>query len=160
MLEIRPALPTDAETIAALVRQIWAGQVAPDSSGHRETAERVQADLARGYVWLAQTDGVAVGTVRLTRHPHEIGVWEIRRLGVRREYRKTGLGQRLMETALGKAIALGAREVRLAVRYDQPRLLEWYTRFGFVQDPQLRYSSPNPLTPPPFMLRKTLEVSS
>jgi predicted N-acetyltransferase YhbS len=160
MVEIRLATSTDAEAIAQVVRSAWAGKVAADSSGHQETVEKVENDLGRGYAWLAEEEGRPVGTVRLTRHPHEIGVWEIKKLGVQAEYRKTGLGQQLMEAVLAKAMAMGAKEVRLAVRHDQPRLLEWYAQFGFVHDPKLRYSSPNPLTPLPFVMRKTLEVTS
>lgn len=160
MMKIRPATPADAEAIAHLVRSAWAEKVAADSSGHQETVEKVSKDLERGYGWVAEDDGKIVGTVRLTRHPHEIGVWEVKKLGVLREYRKQGLGAELMDVLLAKAIDMGAKELRLAVRHDQPRLLSWYAGFGFVHDPNLRYSSPNPLTPLPFVMRKTLEVSS
>lgn len=68
-VQIRRATPADAEAIAWVVRQAWADRVAPDSSGHQETAERVQADLERGYAWVALDRGEVVGTVRLVRHP-------------------------------------------------------------------------------------------
>lgn len=158
MIEIRLATLADAEAIAQLVRSAWAGKVAPDSSGHQETAERVEQDLGRGYIWVAEDQGKIVGSVRLTRHPHEIGVWEVKKLGVLNEYRKRGLGPELMNVLLAKAVQMGAKEVRLAIRHDQPRLLPWYAQFGFVHDPHLRYSSPNPLTPLPFVMRKTMEV--
>jgi len=160
MIEIRPATLTDAEAIAKTVRLAWAGKVAPDSSGHAETAEKVEKDLERGYAWVAEDDGKIVGTVRLTRHPHELGVWEVKKLGILKEYRKQGLGAELMNVLLAKAIDMGAKELRLAVRHDQPRLLSWYAGFGFVHDPKLRYSSPNLLTPLPFVMKKTLEVMS
>jgi predicted N-acetyltransferase YhbS len=161
-LEIRRATPADAEAVAQMVRQAWADRVAPDSSGHRETAEQVQADLERGYVWVALDGEALVGTVRLVRHPdpRERGVWEVKKLGVLPEYRKQGVAHRLMEALARQAFEVRARELRLAVRHDQPKLLKWYTQFGFFYDPSLRYSTPNPSTPPPFVMRKELEVRS
>ncbi|MCX7602011.1 MAG: GNAT family N-acetyltransferase [Meiothermus sp.] len=162
LVQIRRATPADAEAIARMVRQAWADRVAPDSSGHQETAERVQADLGRGYAWVALDGEAVVGTVRLVRHPdpQERGVWEVKKLGVLPQYRRQGVAHRLMEAVGRQAFEVRARELRLAVRYDQPRLLEWYTQFGFVHDPSLRYSSPNPSTPPPFVMRRALEVRS
>lgn len=161
-VQIRLATPADAEAIARLVRQAWADRVAPDSSGHQETAERVRADLERGYAWVALDGEEVVGTVRLVRHPdpRERRIWEVRKLGVLPEYRKQGVAHRLMEVLARQAFEARARELRLAVRHDQPKLLKWYTQFGFVYDPGLRYSTPNPNTPPPFVMSKKLEVLS
>jgi len=46
---IRLAQLEDASAIAQMIRTAWAGKVAPDSSGHQETAEKVRADLEKGY---------------------------------------------------------------------------------------------------------------
>lgn len=161
-VQIHRASPADAEAIARMVRRAWADRVAPDSSGHQETAERVQADLERGYAWVALDRGEVVGTVRLVRHPdpRERGVWEVRKLGVLPEYRKQGVAHRLMEAVGRQAFEVRARELRLAVRHDQPKLLKWYTQFGFTYEPGLRYSTPNPNTPPPFVMVRKLEVLS
>lgn len=161
-VQTRLATPADVEVVAQLVRQAWADRVAPDSSGHRETVERVQADMARGYVWVAFSGSEAVGTVRLVRHPdpRERGVWEVRKLGVLPGYRKQGVAHRLMEALARRAFEVRAKELRLAVRHDQPKLLKWYTQFGFTYDPSLRYSAPNPQTPPPFVMVRKLEVLS
>ena len=159
---VRPATPADAAAMAQVVRQAWADRVAGDSSGHHESLEQVRADLERGYGWVALDGEVVVGTVRLVRHPDplERGVWEVRRLGVLPGYRRQGVAHRLMEALLRQAFELRARELRLAVRHDQPKLLKWYTQFGFTYDPNLRYSMPNPQTPPPFVMSKKLEVQS
>lgn len=157
-LRLRLATPADAESIAQVVRRAWADRVAPDSSGHRESPEQVRADLERGYGWVALDGAEVVGTVRLVRHPDPRlrGVWEVRKLGVLPEYRQQGVAHRLMEALLRQAFELRARELRLAVRHDQPKLLKWYTQFGFTYDPSLRYSTPNP----PFVMTKKLEVPS
>lgn len=159
---IRPATTEDAEAIAQMIRLAWAGKVAPDSSGHQESPEKVRADLERGHAWVAEAGGKIVGTVRLVRHPHplERGVWEVKKLGVLPEYRKLGLAHQLMDTLARKAFEVHAKELRLAVRHDQPRLLKWYTQFGFAYDATLQYSAANPNTPPPLVMSKKLEVLS
>lgn len=160
VVQLRPATQDDAEAIAGLVRRAWDGKVAANSSGHQETPEKVRLDLQKGYAWVAEVDGRIVGSVRLVRHPHEIGVYEIKKLGVLAEYRGQGLAHQLMEVLFRKAFDLGARELRLAVRHDQERLVEWYGQFGFRLEPHLVYSAANPNTPPPFVLAKKLEVQS
>lgn len=161
-IQIRPATPADAEAVAQVVRRAWADRVAPDSTGHRESPEQVRADLERGYAWVALDGEAVVGTVRLVRHPHplERGVWEVKKLGVLPEYRQQGVAHQLMDALLRQAFEVRARELRLAVRHDQPKLLKWYTQFGFSYDPSLRYSTPNPKTPAPFVMSKKLEVCS
>lgn len=155
---IRPATLDDAEAIAQMVRQAWAGRVAPDSSGHRESAEKVRLDLQKGFGWVVVDDEQIVASVRLLPHPSEAGVGEIKKLGVLPEYRKRGWGPKLMEVLEEKARALGLVELRLAVRHDQYRLVEWYGSLGYVLNPSLVYSAANPLTPPPYVLHKYLEV--
>lgn len=162
-MTIRPATLNDCETIAALVRSAWAGKVAPNSSGHFFTSERAQTELSSGYGWLALENEKAIGTVLLVRHPKpqlNPGVWEVKKLGVLPEYRKSGIAHLLLDSLLKKADQLLAKEIRLAVRSDQPRLVEWYQQFGFVVDPTLEYSAANPNTPPPFVMVKYLEVLS
>lgn len=161
-VRIRPATPADAAVIALVVRQAWADRVARDSSGHKESPEQVRADLERGYGWVAEEGGEIVGTVRLVRHPHplEWGVWEVKKLGVLPQYRKLGVAHQLMDVLARKAFEIHAKELRLAVRHDQPKLLKWYTQFGFAYDATLQYSAANPHTPPPFVMSKKLEVLS
>ncbi|HEU4740180.1 MAG TPA: GNAT family N-acetyltransferase [Meiothermus sp.] len=158
MTQIRMAQLEDAQAIAQMIRIAWAGKVAPDSSGHYETADKVRADLEKGYGWVVEQDGKIIATVRLVPHPSERGVGEIKKLGVLAEHRKQGWGPKLMEVLEEKAQALGLEELRLAVRHDQYRLVEWYGSLGYTLNPQLVYSAANPLTPPPFVLHKNLEV--
>lgn len=153
-ISVRRAAVEDALAIAGLIRQAWASRVAADSSGHRETADKVRADLEKGLGWVALEGEKIVATVRMTPHPAQAGVCEIKKLAVLPEYRKQGIGPRLLELLEREAKAQGIREIRLGVRHDQPRLVEWYASLGYVHDPALGYSSPNPLTPPPFVLYK------
>jgi len=150
----------DCAAIAQMVRAAWAGKVAKNSSGHQETTEKVRKDLEQGFGWVVEENGQIVGSVRLVSHPLEVGVYEIKKLGVLPQYRKRGLAHQLMDMLLKKASQLHAKELRLAVRHDQYRLVEWYQQFGFQHSPKLVYSAANPNTPPPFVLAKKLEVLS
>lgn len=153
---LRLMRPADAEAVARMVRRAWAGRVAPDSSGHLETAEKVLADLEHGRGFVAEAGGEVVASVRWVPHPGEEGVCEVHKLGVLPGYRKLGLGPKLLGLLEEDAARHGVREVRLAVRHDQYRLVEWYSAQGYVLDASLVYSSANPRTPPPFVLRKRL----
>lgn len=162
-MTIRPATLDDAETIAALVRLAWAGKVAPDSSGHFFTPKKAQTELEKGFGWLALDDEKAIGTVLLVQHPKpqlNPGIWEVKKLGVLPDYRRLGIAHQLIQALLDKTNQLRAKEIRLAIRFDQPRLLEFYAQFGFIHDPTLHFSSPNPNTPAPFVMVKRLEVLS
>jgi predicted N-acetyltransferase YhbS len=157
-MQTRPATLQDAQAIAAMIRSAWAGKVAANSSGHKETAEKVAADLHKGLGWVVEQDGQMIATVRMTPHPREAGIWEMKKLGVLPGYRKHGLGPKLVQIVLDKASELGLKELRLAVRFDQYRLVEWYSQFGFVYDPALKYSTPNPNNPPEFVMYKKMEI--
>ena len=162
-VQIRSATAADAQIVAMMVREAWAGKVAENSSGHAETPEKVEQDLKHGFGWVALDGERVVASVRLVRHPKVLeypGVFEVKKLGVLPEYRKFGISQLLMEALLKKADQVLAKEIRLAVRPDQPKLLEFYTQFGFAHDPNLEYSSPNPETAPPFVMVKKLEVEA
>lgn len=159
-MQIRPATFQDAEPIAAMIRAAWAGKVAANSSGHKESAEKVEADLSKGLGWVVEHQRQIIATVRITPHPFEADIWEMKKLGVLPEFRKSGLGPKLVQVVLDKASELGLKELRLAVRFDQYRLVEWYSQFGFVHDPALKYSTPNPSNPPEFVMCKKIEVKA
>ena len=108
--------------------------------------------------WVVERVGLIIGTVRLVPLPFDRGVGEIKMLGVLAEHRKQGWGPKLIGVLEEKAQALGLNELRLAVRHDQYRLVEWYSSLGYTLNPRLVYSAANPLTPPPFVLHKNLEV--
>lgn len=159
-LQLHPAQSDQAELMAQLVRQCWQGRVHPNSSGHHESAQRVLADLERGWGLILWADDQPVGSVRWVPHPVEAGVVEVKKLAVLAAWRGQGLGQRLMRAVEQQACLQGQGEIRLAVRHDQPRLLDWYAQLGYQLQPALVYSAANPDSPPPFVMHKILEVSA
>lgn len=158
-MNLRTATPADAPAIAEMVLKAWAGKVAANSSGHGETPEKVLTDLKNGRGFVFEEGGQIVASVRWVYHPTEAAVCEVHKLGVLPEYRKSGLGPKLLEVLEADARSHGIRQVRLAVRFDQYRLVEWYTEQGYSLDGSLIYSSPNPKSPPPFVMQKQLEAN-
>ena len=54
------------------------------------------------------------------------------------------------------ALAAGIEELRLAVRSDQPKLIDFYTAYEFTLAEELEYSHANPLEPAPLVMRRML----
>jgi GNAT superfamily N-acetyltransferase len=160
---LRNTTPDDAELIARLTRACWVGKP-ENSSGHRETEASVRENLQDGEAIIMELAGVPVGSVRY--YPVlEIGAngekfgpvaLEIGRLGILPEHRGRGLSTWLMNEVTMRATLRGIQELRLAVRQDEPGLLEFYKRQGFFEDASIAYSHANPLSPKPITLRKFL----
>lgn len=155
-LVVREATKEDASLIAGLTRAAWAGKVSVTSSGHRETAVIVAEHLRDGGGFVLMVDDQAVGSVRWLPLDAEPDVWEICRMGVLPRYRGTNLSQHLLEAVIHHGLAAGVQEVRLAVRADQPKLIDFYTAYEFELAEELEYSHANPLEPAPLVMRRLL----
>ena len=153
---VRAANDEDAQLIASLTRACWSGKVAVTSSGHRETAVRVLEDLRRGGGFVLLVHGEPVGSVRYSPLDHEPDVWEISRMGVLPRCRGSNLSQHLLEAVIHHAQDSGAEELRLAVRSDQPKLIDFYSAFEFELAEELEYSHANTVEPPPLVMRRLL----
>jgi GNAT superfamily N-acetyltransferase len=157
-LVVRAAALDDAELIASLTRDCWAGKVAASSSGHRETAAVVAGQLREGGGFILLLGGAAAGSVRWAPLELDPAVWEIRRMGVLPAQRGANLSQHLLEAVIHQALESGAAELRLAVRSDQPKLIDFYAAFGFELAPELEYAHANPAEPVPAVMRRTLRA--
>lgn len=153
---VREAVIEEARLIAEITRAAWANKVAVTSSGHRETATRVLQDLRDGGGFILLVDEMPAGSVRWLPLDSESNILEISRMGVMPEYRGKNLSQHLLEAVIHHALSSEISELRLAVRTDQPRLLDFYSAFGFEAAPELESSHANPLEPAPTVMRKLL----
>ncbi len=153
---VRPATDDDAELIAELTRAAWSGKVAASSKAHRETAELVSEHLREGGAFILLVGGKPVGSARWAPHEVDQDVWEIMRMGVLPEYRGSNLSQHLLEAVIHHSQASAVQELRLAVRTDQSRLLDFYAAFEFELADELEYAHANPLEPAPFVMRRKL----
>ncbi|AXA90118.1 GNAT family N-acetyltransferase [Massilia sp. YMA4] len=155
-IAVRPADDEDATLIAGLTRKAWAGKVSVTSSGHRETAVLVAEHLRQGGGFVLLDGATPIGSVRWLPHDTEPGVWEILRMGVLPEYRGQNLSQHLLEAVIHHGLESGIDELRLAVRPDQPKLIDFYSAYEFELAPELEYSHANPLEPAPLVMRRVL----
>jgi GNAT superfamily N-acetyltransferase len=153
---VRAATDDDAQLMADLTRACWAGKVTVSSSGHRETAVVVLEHLRAGGGFVLLADGKPVGSVRWGPHDLDANIWEILRMGVLPEYRGHNLSQFLLEAVIHHGLGEGAEELRLAVRSDQAKLLDFYAAFEFELAEELEYSHANPAEPPPSVMRRFL----
>lgn len=160
---LRTATTTDAELIAELTRACWVGKP-ESSSGHRETTEKVLESLRDGEAIIMELGGKPVGSARYypvyTTMPDGSRAGpvalEVGRLGILPEHRGRGLSTWLMNEVMMRAVTRGIEELRLAVRPDEPGLLEFYRRQGFFEDSSITYSHANPNSPKPITMRKYL----
>ena len=142
--------------MADLTRAAWAHIVAPSSSGHRETPERVLRHLQDGGGFILFVDEQPVGSVRWLPVEGDSDVWEIARMGVLAEHRGASLSLHLLEAVIHRALAADVEELRVAVRTGQSRLVDLYAAYGFEVAPELEYGNANPAGPAPVVMRRLL----
>jgi ribosomal protein S18 acetylase RimI-like enzyme len=78
-------------------------------------------------------------------------------MGILPAWRGRQLSEHLLEAVIHHAQQADVAELRLAVRHDQPRLLDLYAAYGFELAPELEYSRANPAEPAPVMMRRMLK---
>lgn len=157
---IREATLDDAQLIANLTRAAWAGRVAVTSSGHRETAVSAAEHLQNGGAYILLVDGEPAGSVRWLPREDQPCVWEMLRISVLPAYRGAGLSQQLVEAVIHHAYLNDVTELRLAVRHDQPRLIDLYAAYAFEEAPELDYTHANPLEPAPTVMRRAFKTKN
>ena len=82
-----------------------------------------------GYIWLAQTDGLIVGTAALIKE-HE-GVFELAKMAVTAAYRGRGISKQLIEACLQKAKEIRAKKLTLFSNHQLLTALKLYEKYGF-----------------------------
>lgn len=154
---VREALQEEAQLIAELTRASWLDKVGATSRGHHEDIDRVLMDLRIGGGYLLLVDHMAIGSVRWTPIDANGEVWEVLRMGIIPEFRGQNLSQHLLEAVIHQAQACMVKELILAVRADQQKLIDFYAAFGFEMAPEIEYSNANPAEQLPNVMRKLLQ---
>ncbi len=127
MIEIRPFRPEDQEPVVALWQRC--GLLRPWNDPRKDIARklRVQGEL----LLVGTVDGVVVAAVMAGYEGHR--GW-INYLAVSPEHRRAGLGRAMMAAAEGRLKALGCPKVNLQIRRDNPEVVAFYARLGYLED--------------------------
>ncbi|MEX5298627.1 ribosomal protein S18-alanine N-acetyltransferase [Kocuria sp. CPCC 205292] len=117
-------VPADLAAVHALERRLFPVDAWP--------LEMFSAELAQPvcWYWVAEQDGEIVGYAGLMCiRP----VGDVQTIAVVPEHEGRGIGSALLRTLHAQARELGATEVLLEVRADNPRAQRLYRRFGYEQ---------------------------
>lgn len=127
MIEIRPFRPEDQEAVVALWQRC--GLIRTWNDPRRDIArkQRVQPEL----FLVGTVDGAVVAAVMAGYEGHR--GW-INYLAVLPEHRRAGLGRAMMAAAEGRLKTLGCPKVNLQVRRDNPEVIAFYARLGYLED--------------------------
>ncbi len=93
-------------------------------------AERPKLLRPEGRLYLATVDGNAAGVGALKPVSSEVA--ELKRMFVRPEYRRTGIGRRIVERIIDDARRIGYLQVRLETMTYMPEAHKLYRSIGFV----------------------------
>ncbi|TAM57996.1 GNAT family N-acetyltransferase [bacterium] len=133
--------PAQIETVRALFREYAASL---DVDLCFQDFEHELATLPGGYapprgtLLLARVDGTPAGCIAL--RPLENGVCEMKRLYVRPEYRKSGLGRELARRVLEDAKALHYHAIRLDTLPSMGAAIALYHALGFREVAPYRHN--------------------
>lgn len=121
---LRRMVPADVAAVHALERRLFPVDAWPLDMFSAELAQPVC------WYWVAEQDGAIVGYAGLMCiRP----VGDVQTIAVVPEHEGRGIGSALLRTLHAQARELGATEVLLEVRADNPRAQQLYRRFGYEQ---------------------------
>ncbi len=132
MQELRIANPSDAEAIAATLREAFAPfESLYTPAGFLATTPTPGQLLARwsdGPTWVTERDGIVVGTVAAVPRPAEL---YIRSMAVRPAAQGYGLGAQLLRRVETAGVELGCDRLVLSTTPFLRAALRLYERHGF-----------------------------
>jgi ribosomal protein S18 acetylase RimI-like enzyme len=144
---IRSFRPEDQPACLALyVDGLMGGKIADNDTGYDiDHIEDVYMKTPGCHFWVAQSpSGQIVGTIGVQHH--EDGVGEIRRLRVRPDYRRRGIGTALLETALRFCQDKNYLKVTLDTFVERDPAIRLFQKFRFqlsrtrlVQEKEVAY---------------------
>jgi len=128
---IRAGTEGDAPLILAVILRAfeeYRGTLDPPSGAHNETRESISEKIGQGGAAVALAGSEVVGCALWKEEP---GYLYLGRLAVLPEFRRAGIGGRLVEWIEEEAARLGAPKVQLKVRSALSATQEYYERRGY-----------------------------
>jgi GNAT superfamily N-acetyltransferase len=127
----------DVNTVVRLHSEVYEAEYGLDPSFAADVATRL-AELRRGGwpgprdgVWIAEADGLAVGSITLDDQGGGLG--QLGHLVLTPETRGSGTGRRLVERVLEAARAAGYERLQLFTFHDLSAARSLYLSVGFVK---------------------------
>ena len=124
-LVIRPYRPDDEDAVVALWRRC--DLLVPGNDPHRDIA--LKTGFQPALLLVGAVDGVLVASVMAGYEGHR--GW-INYLAVSPDFRRCGIGRRMMERAEVELRGLGCPKINLQVRGSNRAATAFYERLGFV----------------------------
>jgi ribosomal-protein-alanine N-acetyltransferase len=121
-LSFRPITLADIPAVMAIERTAYAY---PWSE--RFFRQEMQVECARSYI--AEIDGRIVGYILFWLLPDEV---DIHNVAVHKDFRRRGLGRRLLERAVSEARGRGSSRITLEVRKSNLAAQKLYESMGFI----------------------------
>ncbi|MHC4415930.1 MAG: GNAT family N-acetyltransferase [Planctomycetota bacterium] len=131
-MTLRLARDEDHMTVRALFRAgLIEGYVSGSDTGAdiENLHEAYFSDEGQSALWVADYEDQIIGMIGVQRTGDNAA--EIRRLRVRQDFRRHGVGTRLMEQALGFCQRHGYLKVILDVRIERGPAIALFEKFGF-----------------------------
>ncbi len=122
-----------------------------------ETAQSVAAQIAKGGGAIVDARGERVGSGRWVEVPGTGGQgrWmEVKRIGVLPAFTGQGLGAVILGALEAQGREAGMAGAQLAVRFDQPGLVDYYAALGYQLAEDVTLTTINPRAPLPVGMRK------
>lgn len=161
-LEILSVGPEHSHAVHSITRAIWTGRVGKNSTVFKETPKTVAAQIKSGGAVLVLDEEDVVGSGRFVMVPGPEGddrPWmEVKRIGLLPDYTGADIGAEILHVLEKLGRYRGAVGAQLAVRADQPRLVDVYLACGYSLADDVTLTTHNPLAPPPIGMRKWFEV--
>lgn len=92
----------------------------------------IRKDFARGVSYfILEHNGTPAGCAALEKPTTELGYLE--RLAVLPDYRRRGIGRRLVDHVFEQATDAGLKKISIGIIAEQTDLLMWYRKIGFLE---------------------------
>jgi len=131
-VKVRPATEADFQAIRQLFNEgMREGNVAQNDTGAdmENIAEAYLSDDGHSNFWVAEQEGEIIGMVGVQNTGQNTA--EIRRLRVRADHRRRGIGAKLMEHAVAFCRHHGYLKVVLDVRVEHEPAIALFGKFAF-----------------------------